>query len=77
MEFVKDIVGNKVRVGDEVIYSAYRQGGFKRATVTRIHPNSVTIVFPLKDLWGNILGQREKPSVSRFIKVVKEEANEQ
>lgn len=76
MEFVKDIVGNKVRVGDEVIYSAYRQGDFKKATVTRIHPNSVTITFPLKDIWGNILTQREKPSVSRFIKVVKEEENE-
>ena len=42
MDYVKDIVGNKVHVGDEVIYTEYK-GVFERAEVIKIHPHSVSI----------------------------------
>ncbi len=45
MDYVKDIVGNKVHVGDEVIYTEYRYGGFHRAEVIKVHPQSVTIEY--------------------------------
>lgn len=72
MDYVKDIVGNKVHVGDEVIYSEYK-GGFERAEVIKIHPHSVTISLTRHSMFTNKTYTTEKPCVSRFIKVVKEE----
>lgn len=71
MDYVKDIVGNKVHVGDEVIYSEYK-GGFERGEVTKLHPHSVTIEL-VRHSYFSGTHLVEKPCVSRFIKVVKEE----
>mgnify|MGYP006916061903 CR=1 FL=1 len=71
MEFIMNIVGNKVHIGDEVIYSEYK-GGFERAEVVKIHPHSVTISLTRYSRTANKTYKSEKPCVSRFIKVVEE-----
>lgn len=73
MDYVKDIVGNKVHVGDEVIYTEYKYGGFHRAEVTKVHPKSVTIKYTTNHFLNGRLYETERKCVSRFIKVVKEE----
>lgn len=72
MDYVKDIVGNKVHVGDEVIYTEYKYGGFHRAEVTKVHSKSVTIKYTTSHYLGRTY-ETERKCVSRFIKVVKEE----
>lgn len=70
MDYVKDIVGNKVHVGDEVIYTEYK-GGFERAEVIKIHPHSVSIKRLKHHFYGGTY-ETESSCVRRFIKVVEE-----
>lgn len=72
MDYVKDIVGNKVHVGDEVIYTEYKYGGFHRAEVTKVHPKSVTIKYITHHFLNCKPYQTERKCVLRFIKVVQE-----
>ena len=72
MDYVKDIVGNKVHVGDEVIYTEYKYGEFHRAEVTKVHPKSVTIKYITHHFLNCKPYHTERKYVSRFIKVVEE-----
>ena len=63
MEYIEDCIGNKVRVGDEILYVAYDRGYFSKNNiykVAKINKNSVTT--------------DKKKVCSRFIKVIREEA---
>lgn len=62
MEFIRDCIGNKVRVGDEILYVAYHKGYFSKNSihkVAKVNKNSVTT--------------DKKQVCSRFIKVIREE----
>lgn len=63
MEYIEDCIGNKVRVGDEILHVAYHGGIFSKDNiykVAKINKNSVTT--------------DKKKVCSRFIKVIREEA---
>ena len=76
-EFILDEVGNKVHVGDEVIYIEYKAPISKKNifTVTRVVGNySVEVDYQWTRCDGKVF--EEKKVISRFLKVVREKDND-
>ena len=61
MEYIEDCIGNKVRVGDEILHVAYLRGGFDKRNIFKV----------TKICKGGVSTTAHK-YVSRFIKVIRE-----
>ncbi len=70
-EFVSDVVGNKVHVGDEVFYHPYKSS-WTNDFIQKVEKLSKNAVY-IKGRW-NYSGKPVR--CERFIKVIREEANE-
>ena len=62
MEYIEDYIGNKVRVGDEILYIKYLGGNFDKRSIFKV----------TKICKGGVSTTAHK-YISRFIKVIREE----